>query len=736
VNGDHAGAEQRIARVPTSDVLNADILEMLTDAVLILDSQGRIAYGNGAAVRLVACAAGGLSAIDSHSLFMESLPRSTNGDHDAAHFLDQVLHNGLDLENCEAILTNCDGIVYQVALSARRILDDTGAVTGVAIAFHDITERKRAQLQYTVHEQVLELISRGDGIVEVGRLLVEFVERAIPRARTALFLLNHETERIELAAAQNLPRPLQRSLDGVSSQVPCSDWYEALARGEPIFLDLADVSALPEPARLGAEGYGIRSCWAYPIVASTGGLLGVLCVYREASGRPAPEDEKIIDSAIGLGRLVVDRLQFERDLAQQTFNDKLTGLPNRVLLMDRLHGALQRSARSDDHVALMLLDLDQFQMINDSLGHTAGDQLLRKAAQRLTGCLRADDLVARFAGDEFGILLEQISCESDAINVVMRIQRAFATPITIEGVDIYASFSVGIALADETRLDADALVRFADIALHRAKERGHGQFAVFSPSQDLSRVPKIELQSRLHRALASNSLEIHFQPIRCLRTDQNSGYEALVRWNDERFGEIAPVEFLPLAQRSGIMSEITAWVLDRAAAQLTEWQRKHSSPLVMSVNVSSDELSDSLLVEQVEAVIRRYRLPERSLVLELTEHAIVDLNGQTVEVLDRLRRLGVCIALDDFGTGYSSLSYLEQFPVDGIKIDRMFIKAARGGVSQAPVAMAMVSLARTLGMVSVAEGIETAEDDRAARRLGCDFGQGYYYGRPHPGSIR
>jgi diguanylate cyclase (GGDEF)-like protein len=411
----------------------------------------------------------------------------------------------------------------------------------------------------------------------------------------------------------------------------------------------------------------------------------------------------------------------------------LTGLPNRVLLIDRLDISLQRTAQSDERVALLLLNIDKFQMVNNSLGHHAGDELLQEVARRLRTCVRSDDLVARFTGDTFGILLEHISSEADAINVIMRIQRAFATPMKVTGVDVYVTISTGIALSSEQQNDAKTLIRYSDIALNRAKEAGGGDFAIFSPSKDLSRVPKIELQSRLHRALAADALELYYQPVMSLGDQRVAGYEALVRWTDKQFGRVTPDEFLPLAQQSGIMSEITAWVLDRAVTQLCDWRDRWGETIFAAVNISPSEMNDHLLVEQVDAVLRRYQVDPACMILEMTEQALLDTSGHPRAILQRLRNLGVRIALDDFGTGYSSLSYLEYLPIDGIKIDRAFIQAARGGASRAPVATAMVDLARKLGMVSVAEGIETEEDERVARQLGCDFSQGYFYGRPQPG---
>lgn len=710
-----------------------NVLETLSEGVIIVSSDGKINFLNQAAREMIGCEHGDYPRSDVRSIFIQ--PELHRGaDEPEQHVLDEALSGVASVAAEQALLRCSSTTSLEISVNATPLESTTNGPAGAIITFQNITRQKHAELQISTQKSVLDMIAAGSSLEQAGAMIVEFLERVVPGTSGAIYQVERDSRRIEMVAAPNLHETVANVLTETAEDPVSALCVQTLISRRPLLYDLSAGDQISGFSEL-VNDTGIRSVWAYPVDASAQRSMGVICLYRNWEGPPDDEAELLIDTAVGLMRVALDRVQIERELRYQSFNDDLTGLPNRVLLMDRLDIALQRAAQSDDQVALLLMNIDKFQMVNNSLGHHAGDEMLRETAKRLRSSLRSDDLVARFTGDSFGILLEHISSEADAINVVMRIQRAFATPLNVTGVDIYASVSIGIAVATEPETDADSLVRYSHIALNRAKESGRGQFVIFSPAQDLSSVPKIELQSRLHRALAADALELHYQPVMSLREQQVAGYEALVRWTDEQFGTVSPDEFLPLAQQSGIMSEITSWVLDRAVAQLCLWHQAYDARIFAAVNISPVEMTDTLLVEQVHAVLSRYKVDPACLVLEMTEHAVLDTAGQPREILQRLRNLGVRIALDDFGTGYSSLSYLEHLSVDAIKIDAAFVQAARGGASRAPVATAMVELARQLGMISVAEGIETAEDERVARQLGCDYGQGYLYGRPKPGSM-
>ncbi len=710
---------------------DADLLETLSEGVLIATSAGEIVYLNEAARTMLAIDESESSVLRVSELLVE--PSITRDPHQRGEVrLQDGLAGRSAISGYPAMLRSTASASVEVSVNAMPLDSSPSGTGSVIVTFQNVTRQKHAELQIAIQKHVLDMIATGNTLDDTGYVIAEYIERVIPGTCCAIYQIERESRKIGMVAAPGVPETIADALsENADDPISALCVHSLVSRQPVIWADASSDHAGDELRSLLLDA-GFRSVWCFPVDATAHRSMGVICLYRYQAGTPDAETQALIDTASGLLRVALDRVQIERELRFQSFNDDLTGLPNRVLLMDRIDIALQRAAKSDNLVTLLLINIDRFQMVNNSLGHQAGDELLKELARRLRNCVRSDDLVARFTGDTFGILLEHIATEADAINVVMRIQRAFATPLEIAGVALYISLSIGIALPTTPDDSADTLVRYANIALNRAREAGRGQFTIFSPARDLSQVPKIELQSRLHRALAADALELHFQPVVSLQNRGVTGYESLVRWTDEQFGVVSPDEFLPLAQQSGIMSEITSWVLDRAARQLVDWNGKWGERLFAAVNISPGEMNDSLLVEQVDAVLKRYGIEPSCIVLEMTEHALLDTTGRPRNILDRLRNLGVRIALDDFGTGYSSLSYLEQLNVDAIKIDRTFIQAARGGASRAPVASAMVDLARQLGMQSVAEGIETVEDERVARQLGCDLSQGYLYGRPQP----
>lgn len=688
---------------------NTEILELLPDAVIVADDGDAIQYANRRATSLLDCA-------------FEEITGRTLGDFGLS--IASAGEDGVPLSGpIQAVAITSNREQIQVEIECEKVVGQPLTL----LVLRDVSRHLRSDMQVAVQRDVLDMISNWSTIDEVGERLVQYLEDVFPGSAAVLYQYDPAVSAFSPLAGPLSAELLEQDPGGIQRSLLSTRLSEVSSSGSPQFFDAENEQSI-------AAHPALEACWCFPVSPSTGANGGAFCLFRDRHGAPSREHERLIETATDLLRIALDRVYLDRDAQSQRFNDELTGLPNRVLLLDRLDQALQRAARSDQMIAVILINLDRLQMVNDGLGYQAGDELLQKSGERLRNLIRSGDLVARFIGDDFAVLLENIASEEDAINVVMRIQRAFAVPVSVADVEVFATLSIGVALSDGTGADAEALLRQADVAKQRAQEGNRGQFAVFSSSDAPEPAPRLELQSRLYRALAANAFDLHYQPLVSLRDGSVIGYEALIRWHDEQFGDISPETFLPMAEQSGIMSEITAWILDRAVSQLRDWNTVSPYDLVVGVNVSPSEVNDPLLVEQVDAVLNRYQVLPSQLTLELTEHGLMDITGRGREILQRLRNLGVEIALDDFGTGFSSLAYLEQLPVDTIKIDRTFIHSARGGVSRAPVAAAMVDLARNLGMSSVAEGIEIEEDERIARRLGCDLSQGYFYGRPRPAS--
>ncbi|MCW3038761.1 MAG: hypothetical protein JWM31_666 [Solirubrobacterales bacterium] len=429
----------------------------------------------------------------------------------------------------------------------------------------------------------------------------------------------------------------------------------------------------------------------------------------------------------------IERKRAEVQLAHQALHDQLTGLPNRALFFDRLGQALTRLGRRDSSLAVLFCDLDRFKVVNDSLGHTAGDRLLVDVAARLEDVLRAGDSAARFGGDEFVVLCEDIAGEQQAIQIAERISGALSSPFLLDGDEVFVQTSVGIALAVDAQARPEALIRDADAAMYRAKERGGGVYEVFDDAMRARAVHRQQVEHALHRAIDRHELEVHYQPQVKMATGALYGVEALVRWRHPERGLLGPAEFIPAAEETGIINALGLHVLEVACAQSARWAlARPGMPIRMSVNLSARQCQHPDLVPTVADVLRRTGADPALLCLEVTESTIMEDLGAMGAVLAGLKELGLSLAIDDFGTGYSSLRALQRLPFDIVKIDRSFVTDLHRSEQEAAIVAAVISLAHALGKRTVAEGVEQVEQVERLRALGCDVGQGFHYARPTP----
>jgi diguanylate cyclase (GGDEF)-like protein/PAS domain S-box-containing protein len=430
---------------------------------------------------------------------------------------------------------------------------------------------------------------------------------------------------------------------------------------------------------------------------------------------------------------ISQRKRAEEQLRYSAFHDVLTGLPNRSLLLDRLDQAIQRARHVPGHrFALLFLDLDRFKTVNDSLGHLVGDRLLISVAQRLQATIRSSDTVARLGGDEFVILLDHIGQEYDVIGTVHRIEETLRAPFNLNGHELFTSASIGVLMEAGRYEQPEDLLRDADLAMYRAKALGRGRHELFSEPLHIEARQRLLLETDLHRALERQELRVYYQPIVSLESGQIIGAEALVRWQHPTRGLVAPQEFIPLAEETGLIEPIGRWVLRHACAQAQEWHRQGHSHLTVSVNVTVRELKSPRFAEVVAVTLQEVRLPPRFLILEMTESAYMEQASITGAVVERLRGMGVQIAFDDFGTGYSSLSYLRHFQVNRIKIDRSFIRDMTRNTNDLAITGAMIAMAHQLNITVVAEGVETQEQLELLGAHRCDTVQGYLISRPVP----
>jgi diguanylate cyclase (GGDEF)-like protein/PAS domain S-box-containing protein len=429
---------------------------------------------------------------------------------------------------------------------------------------------------------------------------------------------------------------------------------------------------------------------------------------------------------------ITDRMALEAQLQHQAFHDPLTGLANRALFADRVEHAVARSRRHPESVAVLFLDLDEFKMVNDGLGHDAGDELLVAVSEVLQQALRSTDTAARLGGDEFAILLEDLPSNDAASEVADRVLEALAQPLQIHGREVVIGASIGIAVADKRAADAREILRNADSAMYAAKRRGKGCHQTYVPAMHAASVRRLEVIAEIRLALERGELSVHYQPTVRLQDGSIAGFEALVRWRHPRHGLVLPGEFIPAAEETGQIIAIGRFVLEEACQQARAWSDLHPGDhaIPISVNVSARQFRDPSLGRTVAAALSGAGLPPSSLILEITESVVMEDSEASLRRLGELKALGVRLAIDDFGTGYSSLSYLRRLPVDMIKIDKSFIDGVAAGGDAFALARVIVRMGQTLNLETVAEGVETPSQAAALRRMGCRHAQGFFFARP------
>jgi diguanylate cyclase (GGDEF)-like protein/PAS domain S-box-containing protein len=635
-------------------------------------------------------------------------------------------------QSYEACVRYADGSFHAVVFSKATFPGPNGAVAGLVGLMLDVTELRRTEekLRSITSELETQVERRTAHLLAVNtKLKAEITERKIAVAALA-------------KAEQKFRSIFENAMEGIYQSTPEGRFINA----NPA---LARIFGYESPEHLIREITDASSMYADPdrrtefmrLMHKDGLVSGLESQIRRRDGaliwisenaRAVRDKDGNISFYEGTLEDVTERRLAQDELARRSFYDTLTGLANKALFMDRLTQVMTRARRSRDYrYAVLFLDLDRFKVVNESLGHSRGDKLLRNIARKLTLELRGNDSVARFGGDEFAVLLDDLTAPRQAINVAKRIREALSEPVTIDEHQVFTSASIGVVLGSEHDTSAEQILRDVDIAMNRAKKAGKSQFKIFSSQMHAQAMRLLNLEGDLRRALDRGEFLLHYQPIVSLADGRLTGFEALVRWLHPQKGLIPPSDFISLAEETGLILPLGSWVLDQACHQLARWNDKNPERgLTMAVNLSATQINHANLVDQVERTLRKTGLPPQSLKLEITESVVMQNAEAASSLLKQLRDLSVKLSIDDFGTGYSSLSYLNRFPVDTLKIDRSFVSGMADQAENLGIVQSVVSLAHTLGMDVVAEGVETPEQMDSLKGLDCEFAQGYFFSRP------
>jgi diguanylate cyclase (GGDEF)-like protein/PAS domain S-box-containing protein len=632
-------------------------------------------------------------------------------------------------------LACADGSWRLVEVIGDTCLDDPD-IEGVVFSIADASQRQRRDAFVADEAAILEMIGRGASLDELLAAVARLLESHIAGTRCCVMVADERGVTLSPVAAPTLPAAFVDTLREVPVGVASTTCGMAAFRQQIVVTE--DIETAPpwlgrhDAARIA----GVRACWSAPVFgAADARPLATVAVYSSEQVRPRPDETRLLELCARLAGAAIERTRVDAALAHRATHDPLTGLPNRTLFLDRLEHALSRRDRTSGQLAVLFLDLDRFKLVNDGLGHAAGDRLLVAAGARLRGLLRPSDTLARFGGDEFTILCEDIGDADEAVAVAERIINGMEAPLPIGSTEVAMRASIGIALAcADADADAERLLRDADAAMYRAKEHGRNRVEVFDEVMRARVVSQLSTEKALRRAIDREEFVLHYQPEVALLSRARCGVEALVRWVDPERGMIPPDQFIPVAEETGLIVPLGDWVLREACAQAKRWAGVADVPAIW-VNISAVQLAHAGFLDRVATILGESSVEPGSIGVEITESALMADAASAVVVLEALKELGLHLAVDDFGTGYSSLAYLKRFPVDVVKIDRSFVAGLGEDDDDTSIVTAVVNLAHALGLGVVAEGVETEGQLEELKRLGCDIAQGYYLGRPAPADV-
>jgi diguanylate cyclase (GGDEF)-like protein/PAS domain S-box-containing protein len=651
----------------------------------------------------------------------------------AQHFFDieqEIMHSGQAVIDMNEDVRDASGKKSR-STTKLPMRNENNEVSGLIGVSRDTTESKRAENLRNGQAQVLEMIALNTPLAEVLDRLMRLVESQLDGIFGSVLLLDPDGQHLRHGAAPSLAEAYTKAIDGVRIGPKVGSCGTAVYRRAPVIVNDIMADPLWEDYTELVAIYGYRSCWSTPILSHQDTVLGVFAMYSMSVREPTAIETSLIDVTIRIAGIAIERKRAEDQIRFLAHHDALTGLPNRSLLKDRLTQAILQTQRHNPWVSVVFIDLDNFKTINDSLGHTVGDELLKAVANRMVGCVRATDTVVRLGGDEFVILLVDQVASLEAISTTLdEIRTAVSASLSIDGRALYVTCSMGVATFPTDGSEPETLLMNADAAMYKAKEAGRDNVQFYTAEMNTRVHEKLALQQEMRDGLARSEFVLHYQPQVDLRTGRVFAVEALVRWQHPTLGLLSPLKFIPLAEETGLIVPLGDWVLHEACRRNKAWQDAGLPPINIAVNVSARQFSEKNLIDRVINATHESGMAARHLELEITEGLIMQDVDRAVVTMKELQHLGVQLAIDDFGTGYSSLNALKTFPVARLKIDKSFIKNLASDDSAKAVASAVISLGQKLNLRVIAEGVETIEQVAILRDNNCDECQGYYFSKP------
>jgi diguanylate cyclase (GGDEF)-like protein/PAS domain S-box-containing protein len=689
------------------------------DPVLSFDTMGNITSVNPEAVK---CS----GYLEEELLTMNFSEMLVPGEQEkVSYFFQNVLHG--TAQNYETAFHHKNGEVIELHVKNMPIYKNN-EIIGVFTILKDVTEKNKAKQLLDGQTRVLEMIAKGYSITEIFEEINRIFEYQSKGGLCSILVVDESKTKLMTRSAPSLPAEYNQCVNGSLISEPSGSCGTAAFLKTRVFV--SDIATDPrwENGRHQALKHGLKSCWSSPILDNNDEILGTFAVYYKHECLPSEKDIQLIDKATYLAKLAILHFQAEEKINHMAFHDALTGLANRRLFKHKFEDALIRAKDSGEEIGLLFLDLDRFKIINDSLGHSLGDLLLQKVANRLKVTLETQNIICRQGGDEFLILLEGVSLD-ETLQVANRIIQSLAQPFRLLEHEVVITPSIGISRYPEHGDNPDSLIKNADIAMYDAKRQGKNNYQLYQITQEEVTSGQLVLEQNLRKALENNEFVLQYQPQLDLKTGSISGVEALIRWQHPTLGFIPPSRFIPLAEETGLIVPIGEWVLRTACFQNKAWQLAGLSSVVVSVNLSIRQFFKPDLISVIKKILDETGLEPQYLELEITESMTMNIES-AIQIIHELKCLGVKVAIDDFGTGYSSLNYLKNLPIDRLKIDQSFVRDIEKISNDRDIVATIITMGHNLKMRVIAEGVESEEQLQFLKYHGCDEVQGYLISKP------